>query len=49
MGFARRWNTSATVAQNPEGFRQDANQVLKVLHNRMQKENTEFYPAIEAY
>jgi hypothetical protein len=47
MGFARRWNTSATVAQNPEGFRLDANQVLKVLHNRMQKENTEFYPAIE--
>jgi hypothetical protein len=48
LGFARRWNTSTTVAQNPEGFRQDANQVLKVLHTRMQKENTEFYPAVEA-
>jgi iron-sulfur cluster repair protein YtfE (RIC family) len=48
MGFARRWNTSTTVAQNPEGFRRDANEVLKVLHTRMRKENTEFYPAIEA-
>jgi hemerythrin-like domain-containing protein len=48
INFARRWNTGTTVADDPEGFRQDANQVLKVLHERVQKENTEFYPAVEA-
>ena len=47
--FARRWNTAATVSQNPEGFRSDANNVLKVLHDRMRRENTDFYPLIEAY
>jgi iron-sulfur cluster repair protein YtfE (RIC family) len=48
ISFARRWHTGTTVAADPEGFRQDANQVLKVLHERVQKENTEFYPAAEA-
>ncbi|MES2879118.1 MAG: hemerythrin domain-containing protein [Pseudomonadota bacterium] len=47
MAFARRWNSAANVAHEPEGFRADANQVLKLLHDRMQKENTVFYPAIE--
>lgn len=47
--FARRWNTASTVSQNPEGFRADANNVLKVLHDRMRRENTDFYPLIEAY
>ena len=48
MGFAARWNQAAKVSGDPEGFRADANAVLKVLHARMQKENTVFYPAIEA-
>lgn len=48
MGFARRWNTEANVVRDPEGFRADANKVLKILHNRMVRENTDFYPAIEA-
>lgn len=48
MGFAGRWNQAAKVSADPEGFRSDANTVLKVLHGRMQKENTVFYPAIEA-
>lgn len=48
MGFAARWNHAAKVSSDPEGFRLDANTVLKVLHARMQKENTVFYPAIEA-
>lgn len=47
-GFSRRWNTAARVAADPEGFRADANTVLKRVHLRMQKENTQFYPAIEA-
>lgn len=48
LNFARNWNNSARVAGNPEGFRADANKVLRVLHARMQKENSVFYPAIEA-
>ena len=48
MGFAERWNQANRVAQDPDGFRSDANTVLKTVHARMQKENTVFYPAIEA-
>jgi len=48
MGFAGRWNQAANVAADPEGFRSHANTVLKVIYGRMQKENTVFYPAIEA-
>lgn len=48
MGFAQRWNQAVNVARDPEGFRSDANSVLKTVHARMQKENTVFYPAIEA-
>lgn len=48
LDFARRWNTPATVSGNPEQFRADANSVLKVLYERMRKEDTDFYPVIEA-
>ncbi|MGV8898647.1 MAG: hemerythrin domain-containing protein [Burkholderiaceae bacterium] len=48
MDFALRWNNASRVTQDPEGFRSDANTVLKILYERMQKENTAFYPAIEA-
>jgi iron-sulfur cluster repair protein YtfE (RIC family) len=48
MGFAGRWNHAAKLTSDPEGFRADANTVLKILHERMRKENTVFYPAIEA-
>lgn len=46
--FARKWNTAASVAQNPAGFRADANTVLKRLHARIRQEDSQFYPAIEA-
>jgi len=48
LDFAAKWNSASKVSQNPELFRADANSVLKVLHERMQKENKNFYPAIEA-
>lgn len=48
LNFAKDWNSVSSVSRNPEGFRSDANTVLKVLHTRMQKENTVFYPAVEA-
>ena len=38
----------AQVAREPEQFRAQANTVLKAVYQRMQKENREFYPAIEA-
>lgn len=47
--FARQWNTTERVQQDPEGFRADANSVLKRIHDRMQRENREFYPRIEAH
>lgn len=48
IGFASRWNHAAKVSDSPEEFRADANKVLRIVHDRMQKENTVFYPAIEA-
>ena len=46
--FARRWNTATNVAHDPEGFRKDANTVLKLLHSRIVREDKDFYPAVEA-
>jgi DUF438 domain-containing protein len=48
LDFARKWNAASTLAKNPEEFRSDANSVLRVLYERMRKENTDFYPVIEA-
>lgn len=49
LAFSRKWNSAASVSNSPEEFRADANSVLKVLYERMQKENTDFYPVIEAH
>lgn len=48
IAFARQWNTSLALKNDPEGFRKSANIVLKRVYDRMRKEDTEFYPAIEA-
>lgn len=47
VGFARRWNTPERVRADPNGFRADANRVLRAVHERMQRENRDFYPLIE--
>lgn len=47
IAFARKWNTPAALNQDPDGFRSDANTVLKRIYERMRREDTEFYPAIE--
>lgn len=44
--FARRWVTPAQVQADPEGFRADANVVLKALFMRMRREEREFYPKL---
>lgn len=46
--FARKWNTAVNVARDPEGFRAEANTVLKRLHARIRQEDSDFYPAIES-
>lgn len=48
LAFAARWNTAASLTQQPEAFRSEANQVLKLLFERMKQEDSEFYPAIDA-
>lgn len=45
--FARHWNTAAQVCADPDGFRAQANQVLRTVFERMQRENRDFYPAVE--
>ena len=46
--FARRWNRADSVLHDEQGFRDDANRVLRMVHERMQRENRDFYPRIEA-
>lgn len=46
--FARKWNTATNVAKDPDGFRAEANTVLRKLHARIRQEDLNFYPAIEA-
>lgn len=46
--FSRQWNDAQRIAEQPEGFRADANRVLKILFERIQRENREFYPLVEA-
>lgn len=47
--FVERWGVESAVGSDPEGFRRDCNTVLKALHRRIQRENTEFYPQVEAF
>lgn len=48
IAFSRRWSSAAALQAHAEAFRKEANAVLKTLYLRMCRENTEFYPAIEA-
>jgi DNA-binding transcriptional LysR family regulator len=45
--FVSRWNLATKVAQDPQGFRDEANAVFKALHMRVQRENRELYPLAE--
>lgn len=48
LAFAGRWNLASRLAKAPEQFRQEANRVLRKLHQRIRREDREFYPAIES-
>ena len=45
--FARRWNTAENVRRDAQGFRDEANVVLRRVFERMQREDHDFYPRIE--
>jgi hemerythrin-like domain-containing protein len=47
LEFIGKWNLASKVAANPEGFRADANNIFKALHQRIQSENQELYPLAE--
>lgn len=46
--FSRRWNTANAISAHQDEFRHDANTVLRRVYERMQRENHDFYPQIEA-
>ncbi|MFJ3054630.1 hemerythrin domain-containing protein [Herbaspirillum sp. NPDC087042] len=46
--FSRQWNDAQRIAEQPEHFRTEANRVLKMLFERIVRENREFYPMVEA-
>jgi iron-sulfur cluster repair protein YtfE (RIC family) len=45
--FSRRWNIASKLVGNDAAFRCDANNVLRKVYERMQKENKDFYPLVE--
>lgn len=45
--FSRRWNTASQLIGHDRDFRADANNVLRKVYERMQRENHDFYPRIE--
>lgn len=45
--FVRRWNTAQPLREQAETFRREANTVLRLLWERMQRENSEFYPRMK--
>lgn len=47
-GFAKRSNNARSLELDERGFRDDANTVLRRVHERMQRENRDLYPRIEA-
>lgn len=47
INFARRWSDAVHLAKEPEGFRDEANTVLRGVYERIRRENREFYPTVE--
>jgi hypothetical protein len=47
MAFVSKWNVESKVSVNPDGFKKEANDIFKALHQRMQHENTELYVMAE--
>jgi hypothetical protein len=46
--FALRWNSAGKLQEDGDAFKADANIVLRRIHERMQRENVDLYPKVEA-
>ncbi|HEU0230554.1 MAG TPA: hemerythrin domain-containing protein [Burkholderiaceae bacterium] len=46
--FSHHWTNVSEIERHPEQFREEANVVMKKLHTRIRRENTELYPVVEA-
>jgi hypothetical protein len=46
--FALRWNSARKLQEDGDAFKADANIVLRRIHERMQRENVDLYPKVEA-
>lgn len=47
-GFVEHWRVPSRLAADPDGFRHDANSVLRALFERLKHEEAELYPAAES-
>lgn len=45
--FVGKWRVPARLQADPDGFRHDANTVLRALYERLRREDHELYPAAE--
>ncbi len=46
--FSKKWQVAAEIQDDPDGFRQDANTVLRKVYERLREEDRDFYPVVEA-
>jgi iron-sulfur cluster repair protein YtfE (RIC family) len=46
-GFVSKWRVPARLEADPDGFRHDANTVLRALYERLRREDVELYPVAE--
>lgn len=45
--FVGKWRVPSRLEADPDGFRRDANTVLKALYERLRREDVELYPVAE--
>lgn len=45
--FVKQWRVPARLQADPDGFRHDANTVLRALFERLKREEVELYPVAE--
>lgn len=47
ISFVKRYNIPSKIRENSNAFTEDANKILKLMADRINKENNELYPLIE--
>jgi iron-sulfur cluster repair protein YtfE (RIC family) len=48
LGYLGRWTTAARIQADPAGFTSETQQLFQVLGQRIQRENNQLYPLLEA-